>query len=57
MNISGGFLTVDEQDPLPNEDVSVNGDTIPNNHVNNDCITINVTDEHGDKVRDQLQNR
>lgn len=54
---SGGLLAVDDQDPLPNEDVSIADDNISNNHVNTDCITINVTNEHGQKVRDQLQNR
>lgn len=47
----GGSLTIDEQDPLPSEDVSVNDENISHisHPVNSEFITISVTDERGEK--------
>lgn len=59
--MKGGQLGVEDQDPLPNEDVSVGYDeNIPNNAqqppVNSEFITISVTNEHGEKIKGQLPN-
>ncbi|XP_055303066.1 P protein isoform X2 [Sitodiplosis mosellana] len=57
--IHGGHLGVDDQDPLPNEDVSVGDENISNNAqhpVNNEFITISVMNEHGEKIKGHLPN-
>lgn len=53
---TGGHLAVEEQDPLPNEDVSVTDENISNNAVNSEFITISVTNELGEKIKGQLPN-
>lgn len=51
---------LDELDPLPNEDVSVTDENVSHNsfshQTNGDCITINVTNEHGQKILTQPHN-
>lgn len=57
--LKGGQLGVDDQDPLPNEDVSVGDENISNNvqhPVNSEFITISVTNENGEKIKGQLPN-
>lgn len=57
--MKGGHLGVDDQDPLPNEDVSVGDENISNNAqpaVASEFITISVTNENGKKIEGQLPN-
>lgn len=56
--ISGGSITIDDQDPLPSEDVSVIDENLSHigHPVNSEFITISVTNEHGEKFQGQLPN-
>lgn len=52
-------MGVDDPDPLPNEDVSVGDENVSHNAqhpVNNEFISISVTNENGDKIKGQLPN-
>lgn len=51
-------MTIDDQDPLPNDNVSMTDENAsPTAHpVNSEFITISVTNEHGEKIKGQLQN-
>lgn len=56
-HFSGGSLTLDDQDPLPNDDLPGIDEHL-NHDLNTDCITINVSDEtNGQKIRDPLDIR
>lgn len=53
---TGGHL--EELDPLPNEDISVTDENVSHNsqNTNNEFIAINVTNEHGQKLKPNEQN-
>lgn len=55
---TGGSLTIDEQDPLPSEDASVNDEHLSHisHPVNSEFITISVAGEHAEKIKEQLPN-
>lgn len=50
----GGHL--EELDPLPNEDISVTDENVSHNSQNNEFITISVTNEDGQNVKQTERN-
>lgn len=57
-HFTGGSFTLDDQDPLPNDDLPEIDEHHLNHDLNTECITINVSDEaNGQKIRDSLDIR